>query len=264
MRALVINLDRAPERLAHTTREFAAAGVPFERVAATDGQKLTPDELARWRQGTPHFGEMRAAELSCYLSHRRCWEVAAASAEPIVVFEDDQHLGRKVAPVLASSDWVPADTDIVKLEANPRLLTLDRAVAATIAGRSVCRNRALNTGGGAYVLTPKGARLLLANLTAIADPFDQLLFNPRMPLFERVVTYQLMPALCIQDSVLHADGAGVTLASYISPERPSHRRQGLAEWKRMIERPFEEAVRNTRTAVRNLANGRHAVRVPFG
>ena len=263
MRVLVINLDRAPERLAHTTRVFAAAGVPFERLSATDGQKLTAEEIARWRQGTPHFGEMRAAELSCYLSHRRCWEVAAANDEPIVVFEDDQHLGRNVAPVLASANWVPADADVVKLEANPRPLTLDRAVSATIAGREVHRNRGLNTGGGAYVLTAKGARLLLANLTAIASPFDHLLFNPRMPLFERVVTYQLVPALCIQDSVRYADGAGMTLTSYIAPERPSHQRQGSAEFLRKISRPFENAVRNTRTAVANFTHGRRVVRVAF-
>ncbi len=248
MRVLVINLDRAPERLAHVTRTFGEAGVPFERVAATDGKKLGPEEIARWRQGTPHFGEMRESELACYLSHRRCWEMVAAGDEPAVIMEDDLYLGRGARDALARSDWLPADADIVKLETGVRPITMDRAAAGTLPDRKIHRVRGLNTGGGAYVLTPKCARMLLENIKAISDPFDHILFNPRLPFFERLAVYQVVPALCIQDSVLHTDGPGTTFRSYIAPERPAHQREGLAEFSRMISRPVEDFVRNVKQA----------------
>jgi len=261
MRVLVINLDRAPERLTHTTREFAAAGVRFERLAATDGKTLPADEFARWRQGTPHFGEMRAGEVACYLSHRRCWEIAAAGSEPLVICEDDLYLGENARGILADASWIPADADIIKLEKHVLPIVVDRKPAGLAFGRQLVRVRGLDNGAGAYILAPRCAARLLQMIVAVSDPFDQILFNPRLPIFSRLVIYQMVPALCIQDSIRHHGTFGTTLNTTLPRDRV--RRKGFAEIKRRFERPFEQAVRGLKDFVIHTATQRTWVDIDF-
>jgi glycosyl transferase family 25 len=261
MRVLVINLDRAPERLKHINEIFAAAGVPFERVAAVDGKLLSPEELAKWRQGPTYFGGLSDAELACYLSHRKCWEIAAASSEPTVIFEDDVYLGRDAREALLRNDWIPDDADVVKIEKHMYPLLVDRATKSAVAGRQLLRMRGLNNGGGGYILTPRSAKRLLEAVVAIGDPFDQVLFNPRLPLFTSLAIYQLTPALSVQDCILNNFGPGMKFETSLPRHKPS--RKGIDSLKRRIEAPFENAARWLKQTAINLATRRHWVTVEY-
>ena len=71
---LVINLDRAAERMAHMARELQAVGLPYTRIAAVDGatlQRPHPD-FSENHYRHLHGRHWAPKELGCYLSHIQC------------------------------------------------------------------------------------------------------------------------------------------------------------------------------------------------
>lgn len=94
MISLLINLDRAPDRLKLIEEQFAAAGLSFERVAAVDAKAVPEAELRRecppFRFYLANARRVRVGEIACLKSHQKCWRQAVASgATRTAVFEDD-------------------------------------------------------------------------------------------------------------------------------------------------------------------------------
>src|SRR5262245_23908593 len=88
--ALVINLDRSTDRLAHVRAEFARVGMGFERVAAVDGTNL-PASLQPYfcNAAGELISKLRPGEIGCYASHLAIWQRVAVSDTPTLVCEDD-------------------------------------------------------------------------------------------------------------------------------------------------------------------------------
>src|SRR5690625_1490193 len=123
MKSLVINLDRNPKRLKRMEKIFAQMDLKFERMPAVDGQKLTKEEITKYCPSQ----EFSAGEIGCFLSHRKCWEkIATGEDQYTAVFEDDIHLSDSVKELLNDCDWIPDDTDIIKLETNKKLAKLKK------------------------------------------------------------------------------------------------------------------------------------------
>ena len=78
----VINLDRAPARLAHAERELAGQGIAFRRLRGRRPD-LTDAEIARVYDAARNRGSYHAAlqkgEIACFLSHRRAWSTFLAN-----------------------------------------------------------------------------------------------------------------------------------------------------------------------------------------
>src|SRR4029079_18979781 len=92
MKAFLISLDRNPERLAHMRAVLAAASIPYERITAVDGRRLTPDDLAK------ASASLSPGEVGCVLSHRIAWQRIADGSDPFaVVLEDDFHASPAMA-----------------------------------------------------------------------------------------------------------------------------------------------------------------------
>lgn len=262
MKIMVINLDRAPERLERIRTIFDAAGVPFERMRAVDGRQLSEAEIDRWRQGEPRFYLLGPGETACFLSHRQCWEIAARTGEPVVVFEDDIHLGRDAAELLGDPSWIPADADIVKLDTALRPTMVDRDASPVGAGRRVATLRASHVGAAGYVVAPAAARRLLEQTGSFADPVDQYLFNPVSPMSAALSIHQLMPALCVQDG-LYRRGDDDVLASALHDERRLNRRRGMAKLKRELTRPLEQLQALAQGAIASIMRDRVSRRIEF-
>ena len=129
MKSFVINLDRAPERLAHLDVTFGRHGLSFTRMAAVDAKLLTPREIAE--RCTPD-AKLGVSELACFLSHRKCWQAIADLAIPhAVIFEDDVLLGKDAAEILNRSDWIPPHAALIKLETNARPTIAEKAIEGT-------------------------------------------------------------------------------------------------------------------------------------
>lgn len=115
----LINLPGSTARLEDAARQFAGAGLDFERIDAVDGRRLPKDELealAPDNRGA-FYHRLTPGEIGCYLSHLRAIRmIADRGLQAAVVFEDDFLLQPGFTPclreLLALGDRLP---DLVKL-----------------------------------------------------------------------------------------------------------------------------------------------------
>lgn len=265
MKRLVLNLAGATDRLAHMEAEFARLGLAFERVAAARGTDLVA------ARGGPH-PKLTPGTWGCLASHLEAARLIAASGEPWgAVFEDDIHFSTDAARFLASSDWIPAGADVVKLETFSTVTCLDRAVAGRVETHDLRRLLAKHLGGGAYLLSAGfAARLAALDPLAVEVPIDTLLFNPRHLLDRRAVILQVVPAIAIQEFKLLPE-AEVRLASAIDPDRRERRAKrysgplgairGLTKTSRDA---LKRKIREIRQAIELRGEDWERTVVPFG
>ena len=112
-KALLINLPRHSERFETVKAQLSAAGVGFERIAATDGKALSRETI---NAESTRLGRllMTKGMIGCYLSHRSCWEHCVAAGKPVIVFEDDVVLADDFAARLESAlAELPEDWDVL-------------------------------------------------------------------------------------------------------------------------------------------------------
>lgn len=107
----LINLDDSRERLLAATAQLQRAGLSFTRVAAYDGRKTNPDELAVYDRAKAYEYLGRAmvgGEIGCYFSHLTCAQKFLDSdADVGIVIEDDiQFQNDFVAPIIEAVDWM--------------------------------------------------------------------------------------------------------------------------------------------------------------
>lgn len=199
----VINLDRKTDRMERMRLVLNGLGLAFERVAGIDGRQLPDAELDRWSTRNADGRRiLSAGEIGCLLSHREAWRRIAAIGTPGIVVEDDIHLALPAAELFATSDWLPAGTDLVKIETTGKPVQLDRARQAIAAGLWVARLRSAHLGTAGYIATPAAARRLLDATECCDRALDHLIFDPASPLFESLVIAQMIPALCMQDQFM--------------------------------------------------------------
>ena len=94
MKAYLINLDRAPERLAAADAQLRAAGVAYERIPALDGRALgwavLGPRVSRFRFTLVHGHPPALGAAASTLSHHEAYRRFLAAGEPAaLIFEDD-------------------------------------------------------------------------------------------------------------------------------------------------------------------------------
>jgi len=213
MPVLLINLDRSVDRLRHMEREFARVGVPFTRLPAFDASAIRRAEAEQWIEQRPGFakGEWLIGDIGAFSSHRNAWlAAAAASAEATAIFEDDVHLASDLRALLSDPSWIPPDADIVRLEANSKMVLRCRQKLGVTPTRSLYRAASGTWGAAGYIIT-KAAASRLAGLPPEQHTFiDSFLFKPtRSPVAAGLCCYQISPALCIQDDYLNGRSASI-------------------------------------------------------
>jgi glycosyl transferase family 25 len=195
--ALVINLDRHPDRLQWFTGNARKRGLAVERIAAVDGKdpaNLNTVEALR----APGAGLGRN-ELACIASHRLAWKWLLESDHPFVaVFEDDAHLSEDIADILRQ-DLVPAGIDIVKLEVPSGKVSFSRRAQAVHCQRGLHRLLTRAYGAGAYVISRRCAERLLELTERCNQPVDVILFDDTSDIWLTFPILQVVPAPCIQD-----------------------------------------------------------------
>ncbi|MBP2548912.1 glycosyl transferase family 25 [Neorhizobium galegae] len=210
MTIYVINLDRALDRMARMQALLTERGLAFERIEAVDGKTLSPETLQTW---SPSHADgslvLSVGEVGCLLSHRQVWQKVVEKGEPGVVLEDDLHVAPASSALLRSLDWLPADADLVKLETTGKTIVVSRAKQPVASAFCLMRLVGAHLGTGAYIVTPKAAKMLLAAVSSSNQAIDHLMFDPASPLFSRLATYQISPALCIQDQFLKTGREGL-------------------------------------------------------
>ena len=172
----VINLDRAPDRLARISEQLQMLGLPWTRLPAVDARALTPEQSAaldepayRRKHGmTPVPGE-----LGCYLSHVQAMHLFLASgARFALVLEDDVLLRPALPAVLKGLMAHPGRWDMVKLSAvhsGTPVPVLDLAPGHRLA---VMLSRC--TGSSAYLMNRHAAQVYARELLPMSLPYDHV------------------------------------------------------------------------------------------
>ncbi len=195
MKAEVINLDRSPERWAFAEAQAARLGVDLVRVTAVDGRALADADHVELCPPDPRGRRLSKSELACCLSHVAAWRAIVASGARFgAVFEDDIQLADDAADFLGADDWVPADADIVKLNASRRRAKLSLRASAAANGRALRRLISPTTDSAGYVISAAHAERLLAQPRRFTRPLDRALFDTATG--ARI--HQLVPGLCVQ------------------------------------------------------------------
>jgi len=212
----VINLDRAPERLARITTQLQRLGLDFQRIAAVDARALTPaqhaalDEAAyRSKHGmTPVLGE-----LGCYLSHVEAMHrFLASDANFALVLEDDVLLHDSLPGVLRGLMAQPTRWDVAKLSAVHSGTPVPYSMVAPGYELAVMLSRC--TGASAYLLNRYAARRYLDSTNGLLPmelPFDHV--------FDQGWRFGLKVRLVTPTPCTHDDQIVSTMGYADSPQR---------------------------------------------
>ncbi len=234
MKLYVINLDRAPERMARIGGLLDGMGVPYERVTAVDGRALplppADAPLDVWALSPSEIGLIR--------SHQRCWDLFEQSGDPYcTILEDDVHFGSDFAAFMAREPALPADFDLIKIEATQFKIWLNKYdTRPAIGSRKLVRLASPHMGAAGYVLSRAGLKKVrrLAQ-TFQQHPLDVIIFGPPA---KALTIYQLLPSLVIQDNALNSTSPGYAgLGNTIDRGRKPKVR-GLKKVLREIGRPL--------------------------
>ena len=264
MQIFVINLDAKPRRWQRMTELLQ--GLRFKRIAAVDGKTIEGPE----QNGRPYPGVLSRYHQGCILSHRAAYQAFLASTDRYCcVLEDDIFLSHDFHKFINDEAWIPQGCGLIKIETTrqptwflgQRIRCLDRHAA---------RLNSLHFGTAAYIISRRGAEILL-ELTVKPDrAMDRIVFG-RVARRRLHPIYQLIPALCIQGS--HR-GDGVTFPEMESsinrqappppdlPKTAPAPKTLLAKVKRELVRPFKQ-LRALKKAAGRRSTGLRREGVPF-
>jgi len=198
MKAIVINLDSAIERMAFQTKQLKSLGIDFQRLPAYQidnaENKTYQAHYNSWQR------PMSISEVSCFFSHKRAWNMVIEENQPMLILEDDAWLADNVSSVLEKLVELQ-NIDYVTLEvtgSNSRKL-IAKESRDSFYGINLMRLYQGRSGAGAYVLWPNGARKLIAKTIkgniGLADKFINSNYS--------LLSYQIEPAIVIQLDQCH-------------------------------------------------------------
>ena len=175
----VINLDRAPDRLARVSARLRALALPFTRLAAVDARQLLPEQLATLDTAgyeRRHGKTAVLGELGCYLSHVAVLQAfLATEAQAALVLEDDVLLHDGLPAVLAALMQHPAHWDMVKLSGVHSGTPV--RVQPLAAGHALAVMLSRCTGSSAYLVNRHAAQAYLrqpGGLLPMQLPYDHV------------------------------------------------------------------------------------------
>ncbi len=176
MHAYIINLDGAAERWRFVEERFESTGIPYTRISAVDGRRLTfpiPEyDAAAYRLRVGQ--RTNPSQVGCYLSHMKALQAFLASDHPLaIVAEDDAQ------PVANLRDILQAALDYRDTWDLLRLCGFHRphpVPFATLPGNyELCACFTRLCGTGAYAVTRHAAKMLREKLLPMRLPIDHAL-----------------------------------------------------------------------------------------
>jgi glycosyl transferase family 25 len=203
MKIYVINLERSKDRLEHITAVFHECGLDFERVSAVDGQTLTEEAFRHLTSARNWPLELTRSEVGCFLSHRQCLRLIAEGDDAYgAVFEDDIILSPNAPLFLRDWSWIPAGTDLVKMDTAEINCVTGRVSARLTAGYCLAPLIGKHYCAGGYIVSRFCARRLYDLTEYATAPIDEIYFNPDCHILQMLNVQQMIPAPVIQAGLI--------------------------------------------------------------
>lgn len=227
IKSYVINLDRNPERMAFIGDRLKSLDIDFERFPAINGKEITDQDFKEFADSRPRVssvGKWTKGKMGCHSSHRKLWKIAAESPAPYTaIFEDDVVISDFLPFLLKNHDWIPEDSDIVRLESTAFMGgLLSKGDIKEIFGRKLQKllpNKYKNffpIGTGAYIISKKGAKKIMdAPLHDFLYTDRSLFDHTTSGLAPKLTVYQVTPACCVQDKFYHDSEQNIIFHSEI-------------------------------------------------
>ncbi len=250
MKAIVINLDSATERMVFQKNQLDSFGIEYQRLSAVSLSGY--DDLTYKRYAARWERILKPAEVACFLSHKNAWNVVVNSNEPLLVLEDDAFFAENMTCVLKSLGKLK-DIDYVNIEVtgtNKKKL-LAKEPASELCESNLFRLYQGRSGAGGYILWPNGAKKLLDQArngkVGLADKFINANYS--------LLSYQLDPAALIQldQCIYHGIEAPLKVDSSITPKSEFHQKLG-----RCIVCKLKRLVTQIRIGVNHIMHLHHA------
>lgn len=243
-------------------------GLPFRRLAAVDGHTIDgPEYNIPSHPGAPAV--LSRYNRACILSHRTAaQDFLAGTDRYCCVLEDDVFISPDFPRFINDETWIPPGCDLVKIETTRQEVRLASKGVACLDREAVLLD-SVHFGTAGYIVSRRGAQMLLDMTTAPERSIDRVLFEPA-GLQKLHPVYQLVPALCIQAGHLEGGIIFPEMESSIQPRIPvpkivperTERKTLPVKIKRELIRPFRQlngTVRRTGLRLRGL----RWARVPF-
>jgi len=201
----VISLTRETKRRKHIEQEFGRQNILFSFFDAVTPDRIE-DVAKKFNIILDRSSEAKLwdGEIGCALSHISLWNLALEkNLDYINIFEDDIYLGEN-AKELLEVDYLPDDIDVLKLEANGRMVF--RAPRPAKYDRKIYPITFKQSGTAGYTVTAKGAKYLLEQVKnkPLEVAIDSLIFEHFLNLKDYKVV-QLSPGICVQDFIVNPD-----------------------------------------------------------
>lgn len=169
---LVINLDRATQRMAHMQAQLQGARLDYRRVAGVDGSRLEQPhkDFSERSYRYLHGRHWAPRELGCYLSHIKALQAFLASdARYALILEDDVRIDPDIQTVLQAALAHRAHWNMLRLSTvnSGRWWPVRRLGAANLA---VCLTR--EKGAGAYLVDRVAAKRMVEQLLPMRLAWD--------------------------------------------------------------------------------------------
>ena len=246
MEALVINLDRATERLAFQREQLDRLRISWKRLRAVESNEVDSD-LDYWSSWSR---PLRKTEMACLRSHQAAWKRCLDQDNMVLILEDDVVLHPDTPEFLWTLQQTEdARIDHVTLETRSRKKVIQKKKHQNLQIHKLIRDR---SGAAAYVLKPHGAKKLLDASQQACALADALISDNT-----NLSSWQAVPALAAQMDQFETDKKDheVTKQSQIDQEpRPTNK-----SVRQILRRILGEAWRSTLV----LRPGYLSVEVPF-
>lgn len=241
MKNFVISLTSATDRRQHIINEFGKQNIPFEFFDA-----ITPP-LSRLKDLAQEFNvdinncTLTEPELACFFSHVCLWQKALdEKLDYIAIFEDDIYLSHDAHLFLISADWIPTDSNFIKIEKVSNKIVATSPKIKTINQHYLFRLQSFHVGTGGYILSSKIIKNILKYIqNTKVDHIDQILFKHLIG--EKIIPiYQLNPVVCIQDCILYPDNQKFKTHLDWRNNQEKTRLSTLQKLIREIKRPYQQ------------------------
>ena len=178
MKAFLINLEKAKDRLNSCNKEFKKVGLDYILVKAINGEENYPskEEFSKLFYTLKHGKRVNPREVACYQSHIKALELfLETSEEYALICEDDIEFSDDFVDVVSQSLKSPIKFDILRLSGSEdkrrekgmplRLLKLSKDFYLSL-------NFSYKPIAACYLLNKKAAKSILKKMKKMHLPYD--------------------------------------------------------------------------------------------